>query len=235
MKYMVTVDGDKKETDVLKKTVSEVIAHLSEEYWDTKYFERLEEGKDYFQCDPLVDFACCDVTLQGATALLQELRRFYDEMGLLLIADERLSPLEYLKPGIRADSLLLRPYDRETLRLTLMEFIREGLARKEQNVDEDSFVMETKEGKTYISYDKIYYFEAREKKIFVRLLHEEYGFYSTIEELEGMLPARFNRCHRSYIINTDKIKRTLLSQNMIELESEFAVPLSRSYKHKFKG
>lgn len=235
MKCMVTLDGNISEIKKLKTAVSDVVAGLTDEYWDTKFFSALEESREYLKSEPLVDFACWDVTLKGVTSMLPEFRRAYEEMGLLLIADEHTSPLEYLKPGIRADSLLIRPYSPETLNDTLKDFIREGLDRKERNTGEDSFVMETKEGKTYFPYDNIYYFESREKKIFIRLLNEEYGFYSTMDELEKLLPERFIRCHRSYIVNSEKIRRVLMSQNLIELVKDFVVPLSRTYKQMLKG
>ena len=235
MKYVIALDGNKDEALILKKTLSDVIAGLSDEYWDTRFFSALEESREYLNEEPLIDFACCDVTIRGVTDILPVLRRNYEEMGMMLIADAVTSPMEYLKPGIRADSLLIRPYNKQILMETLMEFISEGLARKDKNSGQGSFVMETKEGKTFFPYDSIYYFEAREKKVFVRLLNEEYGFYSTMDELEGLLPEGFKRCHRSYIVNTDKINRIFLSQNLIELVKDFSVPLSRSYRQSFKG
>lgn len=234
MKYLVAVDGDAEEARVLKSALTDVIACITDEYWDTRFFSIPEEGRQYMTGGSLVDFAFCDVTLQGVTAMLPELRKYHEEMGLLLIADDVVSPLEYLKPGIRADSLLIRPYSRRMLDETLKEFFREGLARKDQNAGEQSFVMESKEGKTFIPYDDIFYFESREKKVFVRLLNEEYGFYSTMDELEGLLPKQFTRCHRSFIVNRCMIKRVLFSQNLIELTKDFTVPLSRSYKQQLK-
>lgn len=234
MKYLVAVDGDVEESRVIKGALTKVIACLTDECWDTRFFTHPEDGRRYMTGGTLVDFAFCDVTLEGVTAMLPELRKIHEEMGLLLIADEVVSPLEYLKPGIRADSLLIRPYSRKILEDTLTEFFHEGLARMEEKSGEQSFVMETKEGKTYIPYSSIYYFEAREKKVFVRLLNEEYGFYSTMDELEKMLPEQFMRCHRSFIVNSDMIKKTLLSQNMIELDHDFMVPLSRSYRQRVK-
>lgn len=235
MKYVMALDGDRTEAAVLKKTLSDVIAGLSDEYWDTRFFSVLEEGRNYLREEPLIDFACCDVTIKGVTQLLPELRRSYEEMGMMLIADEMTSPMEYLKPGIRADSLLIRPYDTRTLNDTLHDFISEGLSRKNSDNGQGSFTMETKEGKTFFPYENIYYFEAREKKVFIRLLNEEYGFYSTMDELEGILPEKFRRCHRSYIVNVEKINRIFLSQNLIELVKDFTVPLSRSYRQSFKG
>ena len=74
-----------------------------------------------------------------------------------------------------------------------------------------------------------------DKKLFVRTKTEEYAFYDTIEALLARLPEQFRRCHRSYIVNTEKITRILNSENYIELTKEIGVPLSRSCKAAFKG
>ncbi|MCR4640692.1 MAG: LytTR family transcriptional regulator DNA-binding domain-containing protein [Lachnospiraceae bacterium] len=231
---LVALDGDKKESAALKNAVSDVAADMTEEYWDTFFFSTLEEYGKYLKTEPLIDFACYDVAMKGALTFLQGVRKAYEQTGLLLIADESISPLEYMKPGIRADSLLMRPFTEETMKATLSEFVSEGLERNKRKAGEESFVMETKEGKTYLPYDNIYYFESREKKVFVRLLKEEYGFYTTMDELEQQLRGDFIRCHRSYIINSGKIQKVLSGQNMIELKHGFTIPVSRSYKAGLK-
>ena len=103
-----------------------------------------------------------------------------------------------------------------------------------QNQDEETLLIETREGKTYIPLSKIYYFEAREKKIYVRLKKQEFTFYDTIEHLEESLPEGFLRCHRSFIVSRSRVQKVMLSKNLIELEDGISLPLSRSYKPVFK-
>ena len=95
-------------------------------------------------------------------------------------------------------------------------------------------LIETREGRTYVPFSKIYYFEAREKRIYVRLKKQELTFYDTIEHLSERLPDGFIRCHRSFIVNRSRIQRVMLSKNLIELEQNMEIPLSRSYKPVFK-
>lgn len=232
---MVTLDGKKEELQGLKEVISDTAAHMTEEYWDTKYFMTYDENHAYLESEPLINFGCFDLSVKGVLPALPELRRAYEEMGMMLIAEQDMSPMDYLKPGIRADALMVRPLTRELMKETMDSFVSLGLERMQRERGEESFLVETREEKTYIPYDNIYYFEAREKKIFVRLLKEEYGFYSTIEELGGKLPKQFVRCHRSYIVNVDKIKKILNAQNMLELQQDFTIPLSRSYKHQVRN
>ena len=86
-----------------------------------------------------------------------------------------------------------------------------------------------------IPFSQIYYFEARDKKLFVRTKNEEYAFYDTIESLARLLPEHFQRCHRSYIVNMEKIYRIVPSENYIELTEQIGVPVSRSYKSVLMG
>ena len=96
-------------------------------------------------------------------------------------------------------------------------------------------VLTSKEETLSIPYSQIYFFEAREKKVFVCTCREEFGFYHTIDKLEKDLPEQFIRCHRGFIVNTEKIRRISFSQNVIFLADDFNVPLSRSYKPLLRG
>ena len=232
---IVTVDGKNEEMPLLKDVISETAAILTDEHWEKKYFSNTSEKDKYLESEPLMDFGCFDVALDGMLSGLPDVRSNYEDMGMLLIADSDMSPMEYLKPGIRADALLIRPLRIKELKTTMNEFISSGLKRMDRDEDSDDvFVLKTKEGRTFIPYDNIYYFEAREKKVFIRLLNEEIPFYSTIDELEGMLPDQFARCHRSFIVNVNRIRKLISAENTIELQQDFMIPLSRTYKQKLK-
>lgn len=232
---IVTVDGKEEEIPVLKGAISESAAYLTDEHWEKKFFSKVSDMNAYLETEPLMDFGCFDVTVDGVIKGLGDMRSGHEDMGMLLIADTSVSPVEYLKPGIRADSLIMRPFESNELKKTMNEFISSGLNRMNRNEDsEDQFVLKTKEGRTFIPYDNIFYFEAREKKLFIRLLNEEYSFYSTIDEMEATLPKQFARCHRSFIVNMNRLKRLVSSENILELQQDFVVPISRSYKKQIK-
>lgn len=169
---------------------------------------------------------------------LEGLRQFRKEYGgamMMLIADPTVSPLEYLRPGVAPDSLLLRPLSQENLETVNGEFLESFFQRFQAGDEKDRFVVETREEKVFLPYSQIYYFEARDKKLFVRTRNEEYPFYDTIGALEKRLPETFRRCHRSYIVNTGKIQRVFSAENYIDLGNQIGVPVSKSYKASFKG
>ena len=166
---------------------------------------------------------------------LRFFRRRYGNTLVMLIADPTVSPLEYLRPGVAPDSLLLRPVTAGQLEGANAEFMDSFFERFQQGKTESCFVVDTREEKVFIPFSRIYYFEARDKKLFVRIKNQEYAFYDTIEALEKQLPDSFQRCHRSYIVNTSKIVRIRFGENYIELSDQIGVPVSRSYKPLFQG
>lgn len=234
MVSMVILESKENEIDSLKLIIKELAAKLTEDKWEIEFLQSVQEMNKVLSQRPLIDLSCYDITPDGALEKLIEFRKCYEETGLLLITDPSISPVLYLRPGIRADSMLMRPLKKAVVYETLQEFISSYLEKQNKDHNEKSYVIEGKDGRIILPYKDIYYLEAREKKIFLRTLNSEYGFYSTIEQLEETLPDTFIRCHRSYIVNTAKIEKIMLSQNQISLVQGFMVPLSRSYKPVLK-
>ncbi len=235
MVSVLTYDKNEKELEQLQILIKDLAAYLSEEEWKMHKTSILEQLEVLLQEKPLLDMLLYDVTNPQAMGYLAELRKDYRETQLMLIADMTTSPMEYMKPGILASSLLLRPWRTEQAREVLEEFFRAYLEKHQCAEDKNAYVIESKEGMVHIPYEQIYYFEAREKKIYLCTGKEEYGFYHTIDKLAEELPSQFVRCHRSFIVNQYKIRKVALSQSLIFLTDGFDVPLSRSYKPLLKG
>lgn len=230
---MMVYDNRSEERELMQHTIRQAAAHLTEEKLELAYFERMEQMSVFLKESPLLDMACYDVSAKGSIDLLERIRRQYKETLLLLIAEPSMSPMEYIRPSILASSLLLRPITGDRLMDNLSE-LWEQYQEKNSGEEEESLVIETREGKTFVPFSKIYYFEAREKKIYLRLKKQELTFYDTLEHLAERLPESFVRCHRSFIVSRNRIRRVMLSKNLIVLEQGMEIPLSRSYKPAFK-
>ena len=135
---------------------------------------------------------------------------------------------------VSRESLLLRPLDGSQIRDVLSEAIGTFVKRFLDTGDRRVFVLENRGARELIEYDRICYFESREKKLFCNTGGEEYPFYGTLDQLEEQLGEAFIRCHRSFLVNKDKIERVFLSQNCLELEGDIELPLSRSCKPAVK-
>jgi len=231
---MIIYDRIEEELCQIRETVRNQAARLSDEYWNIMTARCRKEVIEQEKKTPLLDAVCMDITEKDDIGCVEELRRKYKEMSLLLIADASIPPMSYVRPGIMASSLLLRPCSVEEIYQVMEEFLRAYVEHFEINQGQRNFAMETKEGRILIPFDKIYYFETREKKLYVQTDRAEYGYYGTIDKLEGILPPYFMRCHRSFIVNTRKIEKVVLSHNIIYLSEGRDVPLSRSYKTVLK-
>ena len=230
---VVAYDRRAAERDAIRSSLWKKIERLPDQDMEFREAENTAELHSVLeeQADP--DLLYYEFLKGQTISELRSLRKQCEDSLLMLITDTTVSPLEYLKPGIAPDSLLLRPYTREMLSEINGEFVQTYLDRTEED-DGEKFMVETKSGKIFISFSKIFYFEARDKRLFVRTADEEYPFYGTIDALGPALPSGFRRCHRSYIINVGKISRVAYADNEIEMGDGMFVPVSRRYKKEFR-
>jgi len=228
--FICVKDGAERET--LRTAIRETAARLSEDEWSIRSFASAAEAEAANGSDGVPALICCDAAGKDALEGVRRLRKRWRESRILLLADRTVSPLEYLRPQIMASSLLLRPYKNEELRQVAEEFLRTYL---DETPDETRcLVIKTREGRSVLPYDSIYYLEAREKKVFVRLNREEYSLYGTLDGLLQTLPEQFLRTHRSFAVNKRFIRQVRLSDGIITLQDGFDIPLSRRYRAEIK-
>lgn len=231
----LTYDSKEQELELLKKIMKEIAADISEEEWNWNMFKDYPEVWDFLKEYPVLDLAVLDITDEEMLNQLTAFRKEYREVMLMLIADVTISPMQYLKPSVMPNSLILRPAAPEQICTVVKEFFSAYIEERKEERTEEKFVVETREGKTFLPYSKIFFFEAREKKVFVRAGNTEYALYATLENIYERLPDSFLRCHRSYIVNKEKIERVQLSKNLVELKDGAVIPVSRSYRKDVKN
>ena len=212
-------------------------ARLTEDEWDWIECSTSEEVLRKAEGIDKLDLVCLDLTMQTTDQMLtaaQMLRSAYPVAHMILIASGKISPVKYMRPAINAQSLLLKPLDAESVREVLAESVQNYVSKFKVRDDDQYFVVETRGERELISYDRILFYETREKKVFLNTGDMEYPFYDTLDQLEERLTGRFLRCHRSYLVNRNKISKVYLSQNILTLEGGEELPLSRSYKPAVK-
>jgi len=219
--------------NTLKIAVRKRAALYTEEKWEYLYFGTVTEAEKFLEEEPVLDLISWDVTIKDSQEALERMRLAHAKAFLLIVADTRVSPTVYLKPKIAPDALLIKPVEHANTE-KVMEEIFEVLLRRFEKSSLDTFLVETREGRQVIPMEQIDYFEAKEKKIFVRTKSREYGFYDTLDTLQTKLPSHFLRCHRSYIVNMKRVKALLSAQNLIQMTDEVLLPFSRSYKKGLK-
>lgn len=231
---MVISDESDKERQYIVRYSKDLAGRYTDENWKMLQCATSEELKKIVAERVPADMICVDITMGGALDMVKELRRSAPSAYIILIASPGISPLIYMRPTIGAESLMLKPLSEKQIQEVLSEAIRTFADRFYKPDEKKVFVVESSGGRSLIDYDRIYFFEARDKRVYLNTESEEYGFYDTLEQLEGRLEGGFLRCHRSFLVNKEKIAEVFLSQNRIVLKGEFEVPLSRSYKPAVK-
>lgn len=223
-------ENKEKEREILIEMVKCVAAKGSEERLEFFSMETVTGEEEGTKKPEKLDAAIVDVTEEEGISAAKLLRREYPEIEILIVSDATVSPILYLNPEVRAASLLLLPLQKEMTEQTIGEFL--NLFVKMER--EDCFYVEQKGEKKRLPYQKIRYLEAREKRVYVRMLNVEYAIYDTIDHLAAIFPREFIRCHRSYVVNCIYIERIRYADNSILLTENQIIPLSRSYKTKVK-
>lgn len=236
MLTVIIYSREKKEIGIIERKVRDNVAFQSDEYCDYHTFIKYENLENFLEENELCDMICFDITGNDGIKKIENIRRHYNDALIMLIINNEISPMEYMKPSIMAASIIIRPADEKSLDSSISMLV-EAVCSKHQNEDStnEAFIVNTDEGKVRIPFSNILYFEAREKKIFVSTETKEYSVYNTLEKLSNELPERFIRCHKSFIVNKNKIYKIAISKNEIELLGERYVPVSRTYKPQIKA
>ncbi len=234
MSEMVIYDERQAEARALADEAKDVNAYVSETRLDI--YEYVDGSKCIADIsgDLQADMAVAAVEKSGDTSVPEGIRAQGNDTSIMLVADGSVSPMKYLTPGIRACSLLIRPYDHALMRSTLKDFMRDHYRRAE-DTEEAALIIENFGEKVKVPVSQIFYIEARGKKVFIRLKKVEYSEYATFESIVEELGEQFIRCHRSFAFNRMYFESAKISENIVNLAHGLNVPLSRSYKSLIKG
>ena len=71
MVSMMVYNSRDQERDMIQRTVLQAAAHLTEEKWELRYFEKMEQMKEFLADSPLLDLACYDVSGAGSIDYLE--------------------------------------------------------------------------------------------------------------------------------------------------------------------
>lgn len=231
---MVISNESEKERQYIVHYSKDLAGRFTGERWKMIQCSSGREFKEVVEDRIPADLACVDITMEGALDMVKELRGAAPKAYIILIASPKISPLRYMRPTVGAESLMLKPLNESQIREVLTEAIRTYADRFYKPDENKVFVVESGGGRSLIEYGRICYFEARDKRVYLNTESEEYGFYDTLDRLEERLEGMFLRCHRSFLVNKEKIESVFLSQNRMVLKGRIEVPLSRSYKPAVK-
>lgn len=186
------------------------------------------EALDYLMNDK-VDVVFLDIDMPKLNGL--ELARLLKDTKVVFVTAYR----EYGADAfdLNAFDYLVKPYSKERI-ITTFNRLKEKHKKKLNKLSiyyDDKICV--------VDVSDIIYIEASQRDIYIYTKDRKYIMNEKISKIQEKLPETFIRCHRGYIVNTDKITEITSWFNhtyLLTLEnSNEKVPVSRHYMSSFKN
>ena len=132
--------------------------------------------------------------------------------------------MEYCEPVYETQHtyFLVKPVSQDTFNRALCKAI-ENLRTRQNKVLPVTYKGQT----TYLRTNEIEYVESNLRKVHIHAANGSYEMYATVSGLIGRLPASFERCHKSFLVNMDAV--TTLREKELVMRSGKTVPLGQHY------
>ena len=100
----------------------------------------------------------------------------------------------------------------------------------EQKYIRPYFTVKNKDMLMRISFNDIQYFESKKRIVALYTQNQVIEFYSKLDDVDALLPHdSFVRCHQSYIINLEKVKKLDKVNRCLITDKNQEIEISRSY------
>ena len=159
----------------------------------------------------------------------QSVRRNEETVFILLISDRDCELTTLFRPKIRPSGVIFRPVKNAHLREMLDEIVDE-IDRLSQIATDDVFILKSDGISRRIPFRDILFFEANNKKVILHTAGQEISYYTSIDNLTGVLPPHFIRCHRGFLVNIHKIEELRGADMELTLTGGVRIPFSRSQR-----
>ena len=99
-------------------------------------------------------------------------------------------------------------------------------------IDTSKFI-KINNSKTLINANDINYIKKDGMKLVFCTSKENYETYSSFSKFQTCLPENFVRCHKSYIVNINNVKKFKINENTLELKNNHSCTIGAKYKTNF--
>lgn len=115
-----------------------------------------------------------------------------------------------------------------------MKYLRNALSKIHENGKQTALIpIKTGGIVTYISTAGIISVTSSGRKLIIRHTDGNYEVYGKLSDFCKSLPENFAQCHKSCIINLNRINR-IISWTSAEMPDGSVLPISRTYKDNIK-
>lgn len=176
------------------------------------------------------DLVLLDVLMPGINGMqvAQELRELDKNVKIIFISSSPEFAVESYRVG--AYHYLLKPVDKD-LFFQLLDRIRSELS----TLEEQGFVLKSREGVVGISFTRLEYVEVINKTVNFHLADGVvYETFAALADFEETLLSRpeFLKTHRSYIINLGYIQA--INGNVVVTKNGYQIPISRQRRNQVR-
>ena len=178
-----------------------------------------------------IDLVFIDIKLreQNGIQVAKTILNHYFDIKIIFIT----SYLERVKDIFQISPLyfLLKPIE--------ISYLQDALYKAIEMIDEESLYTLIIKSKTdghkiqIFKIKDIYYIESEMRVLHIHESSHSKSIYMKLDDMEQELPGNFCRCHQSYIVNMDKIKKVTARE--IFLFNDAVIPISRSRKNTVMG
>ncbi len=220
--YKIAVcDDEKIMCEYLQKKVSEILTKWNIFFTITCYTNAL----DLLNTTISYDLILLDIqmpVLDGVT-LAQKLRTQSEKCELIFITILK----EYVLYAFEVEALdyIYKPIEQKRLENALKRAVNRYQKEKK------GILIQHKNCYQTIKLEEIYYCEVINRKLYLHLQNEVIEYYGKLQEIQKQLDKRFLKCHRSYIVNMDYIKK--YESLILTMQNGEKVPVSRLQQKEF--
>ena len=168
-----------------------------------------------------------DIDLKSETTGLQiaeEIRKIDKNVYILFISVH----FEYVMVAYKYKSFdfLQKPLTKERFEETILRLYSDIYGKKAKYIHLDN-------NKTVIKESSIKFIKKDGMKVIFHTDTRDYATYSSFSKISDMLPQNFVRCHKSYIVNLEKIDGINMADNCISFSSNDKCYIGPKYKNNF--
>lgn len=221
------------------------LKYYIENFSDIKIVGEFEDGLDALKfVEEGIDVIFLDInisSLDGMT-VAKTINKFQKKPYIVFITAYKEHAIDAF--DVQAFDYILKPYE-ETRIISMLTKLKDSYNKDKNSETQNKESISRKinlfknDNIRVVDLDQVYYCVARERITYVVTKDDEYSVNTGIAEFYNTLPqSQFFKCHRSYVVNINKIKEIIPSLNNtydLKLEDiEDVVPVSRSNIKEFK-
>lgn len=218
---IVICEDEKEQQELLKLYISKIFDGLSIEY-ELKIFNSGEELlKGYSKA---TDIILLDIQMGKINGMntARKIRELDKKVEIIFIT----SLIEYVLEGyeVRAYRYLIKPIKYDDFKNNVLNCI------KDISIQNKYIIVKEQGNRIKLGINEITYIEVQKETITIHTLSKDYKINETMNNIEKEINCnRFYRCHKSFLVNLEQVKR--IKQYVAILENSEEVPISR---HRFK-